>query len=458
MNTNTTLKIKHIIQKNSQAKIKNLLGKYHDYDIAITFEILSEDEKQKLYKSLSAQKLSDIFAYLEEPKTYFDELDEEKTAEIISLMDTVDAVDVLKKLDEDDRENILELIDDESAEEIDTIYQYEEETIGSIISTNYITINRNDTIRAAMKKMVTEAAENDNIFILYVLNDDGTLYGAVDLKDLIIARADSNLEDIIKTNYPILHVNDLIEDKIYKIVEYDLDIIPVLDENEVFVGVLESDNIIDAYQEEVHEDYAKFAGLTEETDIEESIWSTIKKRVPWLIFLLFLGFFVSFLISGFENIIITIPVLVFFQSMLLDMSGNVGTQSLAVTIIGLNEPQQPKWKKVLGKSFVTGILLGLLVALISFISIFAFISITKTTMISEQPFSYPLALKVSGIISFSMLIAIIIANLTGILIPLTLSKLKIDPAVASGPLITTLNDLITVLVYYGLASLLLTIL
>ncbi|MGI6698867.1 MAG: CBS domain-containing protein [Christensenellales bacterium] len=175
-------------------------------------------------------------------------------------MDTVDAVDVLKKLDEDDRENILELIDDESAEEIDTIYQYEEETIGSIISTNYITINRNDTIRAAMKKMVTEAAENDNIFILYVLNDDGTLYGAVDLKDLIIARADSNLEDIIKTNYPILHVNDLIEDKIYKIVEYDLDIIPVLDENEVFVGVLESDNIIDAYQEEVHEDYAKFAG------------------------------------------------------------------------------------------------------------------------------------------------------------------------------------------------------
>ena len=154
-----------------------------------------------------------------------------------------------------------------------------------------------------------------------------TLYGAVNLKDLIIARADSNFEDIIKTNYPILHVNDLIEDKIYKIVEYDLDIIPVLDENEVLVGVIESDNILDAYQEEVHEDYAKFAGLTEEADVEDNIWTTIKKRIPWLIVLLFLSFIVSFMISGFENIIITIPVMVFFQSMLLSMSGNVGTQS-----------------------------------------------------------------------------------------------------------------------------------
>ena len=198
MNTTTTLKIKHIIQKNSSTKIKSLLSKYHDYDIASTFQILSDQERQKLYKSLPSQKLSDIFAYLEDPKEYFDELDEEKTAEIISLMDTVDAVDVLKKLNEDERENILELIDDESAEEIDTLSQYEEETIGSIISTNYITINRDDTIKGAIKKMVSEAAENDNIFILYVWNDDGTLYGAVNLKDLIIARADSNFEDIIK--------------------------------------------------------------------------------------------------------------------------------------------------------------------------------------------------------------------------------------------------------------------
>lgn len=393
MNTNTTLKIKHIIQKNSSTKIKSLLSKYHDYDIASTFQILSDQERQKLYKSLPSQKLSDIFAYLEDPKEYFDELDEEKTAEIISLMDTVDAVDVLKKLNEDERENILELIDDESAEEIDTLSQYEEETIGSIISTNYITINRNDTIKGAMKKMVLEAAENDNIFILYVWNDDGTLYGAVNLKDLIIARADSNFEDIIKTNYPILHVNDLIEDKIYKIVEYDLDIIPVLDENEVLVGVIESDNILDAYQEEVHEDYAKFAGLTEEADVEDNIWTTIKKRIPWLIVLLFLSFIVSFMISGFENIIITIPVMVFFQSMLLSMSGNVGTQSLAVTITGLNDPQQLKWKRILGKKLLTGVLLGLLVSIISFISVFAFIAITKTEIVQDEPFTYLAALK-----------------------------------------------------------------
>lgn len=393
MNTTTTLKIKHIIQKNSSTKIKSLLSKYHDYDIASTFQILSDQKRQKLYKSLPSQKLSDIFAYLEDPKEYFDELDEEKTAEIISLMDTVDAVDVLKKLNEDERENILELIDDESAEEIDTLSQYEEETIGSIISTNYITINRNDTIKGAMKKMVSEAAENDNIFILYVWNDDGTLYGAVNLKDLIIARADSNLEDIIKTNYPILHVNDLIEDKIYKIVEYDLDIIPVLDENEVLVGVIESDNILDAYQEEVHEDYAKFAGLTEEADVEDNIWTTIKKRIPWLIVLLFLSFIVSFMISGFENIIITIPVMVFFQSMLLSMSGNVGTQSLAVTITGLNDPQQLKWKRILGKKLLTGVLLGLLVSIISFIFVFAFIAITKTEIVQDEPFTYLAALK-----------------------------------------------------------------
>ncbi|HHU21313.1 MAG TPA: magnesium transporter [Acholeplasma sp.] len=172
-----------------------------------------------------------------------------------------------------------------------------------------------------------------------------------------------------------------------------MDIIPVLDENEVLVGVLESDNILDAYQEEVHEDYAKFAGLTEEADVEDNIWTTIKKRIPWLIVLLFLSFIVSFMISGFENIIITIPVMVFFQSMLLSMSGNVGTQSLAVTITGLNDPQQLKWKRILGKELLTGVLLGLLVSIISFISVFAFIAITKTEIVQDEPFTYLAALK-----------------------------------------------------------------
>lgn len=370
-------------------------------------------------------------------------------------MDADDAIDVLEELDEEDRDKIISLMEPEIITDIELINQYEDYQLGSKMTNNYIIISKDNTIKTAMKSVIKQAADNDNVSIIYVEDEFKKYYGTIDLRDLIIARDTDNLEKIIKQNHPTFYAKEETSEIITKLAEYGLESYPVLNEKDEIIGSFTSDDVIEELSEEMKDDYAKFAGLTEEENLSESVFQSVKKRIPWLSILLILSLLVSLLISNFEGVVSTIPIIVFFQSLILGMAGNTGTQSLAVTISLLNEEEINKKTifKTIFKEIRVGFLNGLLLGILSFIFVFIYLLIIKEP-ISKEVFSYIEAIEVAGIVSVSLLLAMMLSCAIGSVIPIIFKKINIDPAVASGPFITTLNDVIAVVIYYGLATIL----
>lgn len=444
----------------SAEELRERLADYHDNDIAIVIHDLEKEERLKIYPKLGEEKVSEIFSYLDDVEDFIEEVGLKKAADIIELMDSDDAIDVLEELDEEDRIAIIEEMDEEIVEDINLITQYEEDEIGSIMTTNYILINKNYTIKEAMKSMVSQAADNDNVSIIFVSNNDETYYGSIDLRDLIITRYDKNLDDIIKTSYPVLHATDLISDCINDLKEYSLELYPVLDNENKLIGVITSNDIVETVDEELTDDYAKLAGLTETDELDEKTIVSVKKRIPWLVILVAMGLGVSLLISSFEDVVKSIPMIVFFQSLILGMAGNTGTQSLAVTIRTISNEELNKTIifKMIFKEIKIGFLNGLIIGSLSFLILFGFLYLTKTEVIPNNGFIMLDALKVCGSVSISLLGAMLMSSVIGTFMPLFFKKINIDPAVASGPFITTIIDIISIIIYYGLASLLFNVL
>ena len=278
-----------------------------------------------------------------------------------------------------------------------------------------------------------------------MVTEQQKFYGAIDLKDLIIARQDRALEDLVVTSYPYVYAEEDIDDCIEKLKDYSEDSVPVLDNDNRLLGVITSANIIDLVDDEMGEDYAMFAGLTAEEDLKEPLKESMKKRMPWLIVLLGLGMVVSSVVGVFEHVVTQLPIIMAFQSLILDMAGNVGTQSLAVTIrVLMDESLTGKQKvELVFKEMKIGLCNGGLLGILSFAVIGLYIYLFKGKTLL---FSY----AVSGCIGVALLLAMLISSAVGTCIPLFFKKINIDPAVASGPLITTVNDLVAVVTYYGL--------
>ncbi len=450
--------ITKIINDNNNQELIDELENYHESDIADILETLTEEEQLMIYNILGTEKTAEIVPYYENVEEFLGEIQPELAADIIEQMDSDDAVDVLNELEEEDKQRIIDLLDDESKEQVELIEGYAEDLVGSYISDNFITIPQNSSIKTAMNIMVKMAGEHDNIYVLYVIDENNKFIGAVHLKDLITARSSDSFEDLIMYGYPSFYDNDVMSETLAKIKEYSETSIPVLNSEREIVGVLTTDSLIEATTDEFEEDYAKFGGLTEEEDIDESVFLSIKKRIPWLIVLLFLGLLVSSVIGIFETVIVSVPIIVFFQSMILGMAGNVGTQSLAVTIRNISNEvlasDKKKQLKSILKELRIGAMNGLIIGLVSFVFVLIYLMITKSEIHAGSAYNIGDCLIVSGIISVSMFISITLASVIGTCFPLLLTKLKIDPAVASGPFITTLNDVIAVVVYYGLTFLL----
>lgn len=448
--------LQQIIESNKTDEEKKvLILQYHESDIADALENLNKEQRLKLYHILGEENVSDIFAYLDNVANFVEELSQEKAADIIELMDSDDAVDVLEELGEEERKEIVSLMESESIEDIQLINQYDEDEIGSKMTTNYILISKTNTVKTAMKKVIREAAENDNVSMIFVEDEYHHFFGTLDLRDLIIARENDDLVSLMKQNYPYFYANEKVSDCIGRLKEYALDSYPILNGKNEIIGAVTSDDVVEVLDEEMADDYAKLGGLTEEESLNESVFMSIKKRLPWLIALLFLGLLVSSLISGFESVVATLPMIVFFQSLILDMAGNTGTQSLAVTIrlISTEETKKRDLWRVCFKELRVGFLNGLILSILAFSFVLLFLFITKQSIASEG-YNIMEALKASGIVGVSLLCAMTLCSLIGCAVPIFFMKIKIDPAVASGPFITTINDIIAVLIYYGLAYLL----
>jgi len=441
-----------IIKSNlSDDEIREKLSDYHENDIADVLEDLTEEERQKLYRILGVESVSEIFAYLEdEVGKYINELDSEKAADIIESMDADDAVDILDELEDDKSDEIKKLMDEDARQDIDLILSYDDDQIGSRMTTNFIAVKKNSTVRQAMKSLINQAAENDNISTIYVVNDDDTFYGAVDLKDLIIARDYQDFETLISTSYPYVYAEEKTGECIEELKDYSEDSIPVLSNDNKILGVITAQDLVEAVDEEMGDDYAKLAGLTAEEDLNEPFKDSVKKRLPWLLLLLVLGLVVSSVVSIFEGVVQQITLVVAFQSLILDMAGNVGTQSLAVTIrVIMDEALSKKdERKLIFKEMRVGFTNGMILGVLAFVAIGVYILVFKGKSV---PFSF----SVSGCIGISLLFAMVISSLVGTVVPLFFKKINIDPAVASGPLITTVNDLVAVVSYYGIVWILL---
>lgn len=456
---NTTLKnkpnyaeeiLKIIRSSSDNEELLDKISDYHENDIAEAFELLSENERKKLYPVLGAEQVAEIFTYIEDPDRYIGELDIDKAALVISYMDSDDAVDVLDELDESTKDKLVGLLDAESSRDIKMIQSYSEDEIGSMMTTNFVVIKNTLTIRQAMRELVKQAGENDNISTVYVTDDEDKFYGAIDLKDLIVARENDSLEDIISTSYPYVRDKEIVSECIEQIKDYAEDSIPVVTDEQMLIGVITSQDIVELVDDEMGEDYAKLAGLTSEEDLQETSLESIKKRLPWLVILLFMGMGVSSVVGIFETVVAVLPIVMCFQSLILDMAGNVGTQSLAVTIrvlVDENLTSKQKMHLVI-KEMKVGFLNGMLLGVLAFIFIGLYVWIFKKNAVWS-------AFAISGCVGFSLMVAMVISSLVGTLIPMFFHKIKIDPAVASGPLITTVNDLVAVVTYYGLAWLLL---
>lgn len=436
----------------SNEQIKLALDEYHDNDIASVLEELTTEEKEKLLDILGNEKMSEIISYLDDASSYLSSFDDEETAEIIQEMDADEALEILDDLDEETKTNVLELIEDEEIkEDILMLDSYDDDEIGSKMSTNFIVIKKDSSIKKAMKTLIEEAAENDNIYTIFVVDENNAFYGAVDLKDLIVARSSALLDDFISTNFPYVFDNDMISENIERIKSYEEDLIPVIShKNNELLGVITAQDIIEIVDEELGDDYAKFAGLSSEVEADEKLIKSIMKRIPWLIILLFLGLLVSAVVGMFESVVDALPIIVSFQSLILGMAGNVGTQSLAVTVrsLGLKEKLSIKEQFIIiFKEMRVAFFNGLIVGIISFLIVGIYLLILNN--------DFRFSADAAGCVGCAMCIAMLISGFTGATIPLTLYRFGIDPAVASGPLITTINDLMAVISYYGLAWLLL---
>lgn len=436
-----------IIRSNlPKEELLDKLSDYHDNDIAEALDSLTASERKRLYSVLGVQRIAQIFAYLDDAEPYFKEISLENAAKVVSEMDSDDAVDALEDMDDRTKHQIVNMLDQDAVKDVKLLLSYEDVEIGSCMTTNFIVIHNNLTIRQAMRELVNQAGENDNISTIYVIDDEEKFYGAIELQKLIVAREHEDLEDIISRSYPYVLDHEKISDCIEKIKDYAEDSIPVLLEDGTIAGIITAQDIVEVVDDEMGDDYAKLGGLTSEEDLNEPTIISMKKRLPWLIILLFLGMGVSSVVGIFESVVAVLPIVICFQSLVLDMAGNVGTQSLAVTIRVLMDENLNTRKKLylLGKEMRIGFFNGISLGLMALVFLGVYIHFFKK-------YAWLSAFLISGCVGLSLVVAMVVSSMIGTIVPMFFHKIHVDPAVASGPLITTVNDLVAVVTYYGLA-------
>lgn len=431
------------------AIISKRLRAYHEKDIALALPLLEKEERIRLFHALPSKKLAAVLECSDNSVDYFSLLSVRQRADVLSCMEVSDAAELLSRLTGAQRSALLDLLEPDVRREIELIRSFSADEIGGRMSTNFVSIPDTASVKEAMSELIRQAADNDNVSTLYLVNQSGVFCGVVDLKDLIVAREGTPLSAITTVSYPYLHARSSVEDCIPLLSNYAEASIPVLDNENKLLGVVTAQDFAEILDDELGDDYAKLGGLSAEEDLAEPVVQSVKKRMPWLCVLLALGLGVSATVGLFESIVAQLPIVMCFQSLILDMAGNVGTQSLAVAIRVLMDAQIGRKQKrtLVQKEARVGLTNGCILGVLSFAAIGGYLC-----LIDNAPlFSF----AVSGCLGLAMALAMVVSSLTGVLIPIFFMRVGVDPAVASGPLITTVNDLTAVVSYYGLSWLIL---
>ncbi|MFS0644573.1 magnesium transporter [Siminovitchia sp. 179-K 8D1 HS] len=431
------------LASNDLKQFRDNFLKLHPYDQAKFFIKIGIDERLKIFYFLSPKEVADFFEVLDiDDQEYRDilaEMEPNYAADMLSFMYTDNAVDILNKLDKRQAVSYLTIMNKESAQEIKSLLHYEESTAGSIMTTEFIAISANQTVRSAMHILKNEAPTAETIYYVYVVDDDRRLVGVISLRDLIISNDDTMIADVMSDRVVSTTVDENQESAAKQMRDYDLLALPVVDFQNHLLGIITVDDIIDVIDEEASDDYSKLAAVFDVDTVDKNPFAAARKRLPWLIILLFLGMFTASLIGRFEETLNEVSILAVFIPLIAGMAGNTGTQALAVAVRGIATgelEEENRWKLVLreaGTGLITGSICGLMVFIIVFL--------------------WKGEWFLGFLVGISILASLFVATLAGSVVPLFMHKLKIDPAVASGPFITTMNDITSILIYFGLATL-----
>tara|TARA_A100000171_G_scaffold29031_1_gene27117 strand:+ start:10333 stop:11682 length:1350 start_codon:yes stop_codon:yes gene_type:complete len=435
--------VEQLISVKDGNKLRELLQELHFADIAEILEELNSDEATYLIKLLASDLTSEALMELDDDvrEKILDRLSPSEIAGELSEMDTDDAADVVAELDDAIQKEVIKQIGDQDlAADIVDLLRYDEDTAGALMAKELVQVKETWTVAGCVREMRRQAENVTRVHSIYVTNKEGKLTGRLSLKDLLTAAEKTKISEVFipKVDYVTVHTEN---EEVARIMQkYDLEAIPVVDEEGVLVGRITIDDIVDFIKDEAEKDYQMAAGISQDVEADDSVWQLTRARLPWLVLGLFGGLGSVYIMQGFEEALARFPILFFFTPLIAAMAGNVGVQSSAIIVQGLANDNVKgsllnRLIKEVGLALINGLALGFLVIL----------------------YSYAAGLEqlVGITIAVSMLSVIIVAALVGTFVPIILDKRGIDPAIATGPFITTSNDIFGIFLFFYIAKVIL---
>ncbi|WP_274474830.1 magnesium transporter [Mangrovimonas aestuarii] len=436
-------KVENLIDEREDDQTLELLHEVHHADIADILDELNLERATYIIKLLDSEKTSEILMEMDEDnrEKILSNLSAKEIAEEIEELDTDDAADIIAELPQERQEHVISQIEDhEHAQDIKDLLRYDDDVAGGLMAKELVKVNVNWTVTRCVREMRSQAENVTRVHSIYVVDNDGKLIGRLSLKDLLIAPSRANIASVYIPKVDYVTVDEDIEEVAKIMQKYDLEAIPVVDDNKVLLGRITIDDIVDVIREEADKDYQLAAGISQDVEADDSILDLTKARLPWLVLGLFGGLGSVFIMEGFEGALAKYKELFFFTPLIAAMAGNVGVQSSAIIVQGLaNDVVKgslfSRLLKEVGLSIINGLVLGLLVIF----------------------FGYFMGLQLlfSLTIAISMLCVIIVAALIGTFVPIILDKRGIDPAIATGPFITTSNDIFGIFLFFFMAKVIL---
>ena len=434
-----------LVKLSDEKSIVKIFSNYHHADIAEILEELNSDDATYIIKLLDSEKTSDVLMELDDDyrEKILKNLSIQEIAEEVEELDSDDATDIISELPEEKQKKVISKISDaEHKADIKELLKYDEDSAGGLMAKELIKVNENWSVTRCVKEMRTQASEVTRVHSVYVVDNDDILLGRLSLKDLLVANPKTKIKSIYKKNVDHVFDTDTAESVASTMQKYDLGAIPVVNKKKKLLGRITIDDIVDLIKEEAEEDYQLAAGILQDVDVDDSIFELTRARLPWLIVGLVGGIGAAFVMGGFDEILLQHKILFYFTPLIAAMAGNVGVQSSAIIVQGLaNDEIKGSINNRLFKETLLSILNGVILAGLLFLFIYFW----------QGEIDIALAL------SIALVAVVIVAGIIGTFIPLFLNKRGIDPAIATGPFITTSNDIFGILIYFMVAKLILQI-
>ena len=435
-------KIEQLIEEKNYPKIKEIMSKMYEHDIADIIEELPDKEKIKVFRILQKDMAADVFSYLD-TDTQADMITMLSDAEAVNIINDMaadDATDLIDEMPANVVKRLLNQIDKETRRDINLLLKYPDNSAGSIMTTEYIDLKEYNTVRDATRKIRQEYDETETIETIFITDKSRKLIGTIELKDLIVHNDDEMISDIMDTE--VLSVNTLMdqEEVANFIKDYDLTSVPVVDSENKLVGIVTIDDVVDIIEAEATEDIEKMNAIlpTEKSYLKLSIFDIWKSRIPWLLLLMVSATFTGKIIQHYEESLATMVILTAFIPMIMDTGGNAGGQASATIIrsLSLNDVEFSDIFKVIFKELRVAFIVGITLAAANFLKLLYIDQVTT---------------KVAAVVCSTLVLTVCVAKVIGCSLPMIAKKLKFDPAVMASPFITTIVDAVSLFIYFKIA-------